>query len=93
MVLDKDLCPVPLRDDEHKMHIRTCLKLDDNILVSQTLIDKADLFAWIITDTPGVNPNIITHCLYVTDYVLLLVFFKFGFCIRIVLLREFSYFL
>ena len=41
MELGEDLCPMPLRYDEHKTHIRTSLKPDDNILVSQTFIDNA----------------------------------------------------
>jgi len=57
----KDLCPLPLRDDEHKTHMGTSLKSDDSKLVSQTLIDNADLFAWTAIDMPGVSPNIITH--------------------------------
>ena len=61
----EDLHPLPLRDDEHKTHIGTSLKPDDNKLVSQTLIDNTDLFVWTIVDMSGVSPDIITHCLSV----------------------------
>jgi len=58
----KDLRHVPLRDDEHKTHIGTSLKPDDNILVSETLIDNADLFSMTVVDMLGVSLNIIiTH--------------------------------
>jgi len=59
----KDLRPLPLQDDEHKTQIGTSLTPDDSKLLSQTLIDNTDLFAWTTTDMPGVSPNIITHCL------------------------------
>ena len=57
----EDLRRVPLQDDEHKTHIGTSLKPNDNKLVS--LIDNTNLFAWTGTDMPEVSPNIITHCL------------------------------
>jgi len=57
----EDLHPLPVRDEEHATHIGTSLKTDDNKLVSQTLIDNADLFAWTTLDTPRVSTNIITH--------------------------------
>jgi len=41
------------------------LKADNNKLVSQTLINNVDLFAWMVVDMPGVSPNIITHCLFI----------------------------
>jgi len=59
----EDLRPLPLRDDDHKTHIGMFLKPDDNKLVSQTLIDNYDLFAWTTTDMPRVSPENITHCL------------------------------
>jgi len=41
--------------------VEISLKLDDNKLVSQTLIDNADLFAWTTLDMPGVSLDVITH--------------------------------
>jgi len=58
---DEDLRSVPLPDDEHKTHIGTSLKPDDNKLLSQTLVDNTYLFAWTVADMCGVSPNIITH--------------------------------
>jgi len=56
-----DLRPLPLRDDDHKTHIGTSLKPDDRWMVSQTLIDNNDLFAWTTADMHGVSPDIVTH--------------------------------
>jgi len=61
----EDLRLLPLRDAEHKTYIGTSLKPDDSKLLSQTLINDTDLFAWTIIDVPGVSPNIITHHLSV----------------------------
>jgi len=43
----------------------TFVKLDDSKLVSQTLIENVDLFAWTTVDMPGVSPYVITHRLSV----------------------------
>jgi len=59
----ENLCPLPLRDDDHKTHIGTSLKPDDNKAVSQTLIDNIDFFLWIAADMPDVSLDIITHLL------------------------------
>jgi len=56
-----DLRPLPVWDDEHKTHIGISLKPNDSKLVSQTLIDNTDLFAWTTSDMPGESPNIIRH--------------------------------
>jgi len=63
METSEDLQPLPLRDDDHKTYIETSLKLDDCKLVSTTLFDNTDLFAWITADMPGVSPDVITHFL------------------------------
>ena len=44
-------------------HMGTFLKLDDNKLVSQTLINNDDLFVWTTVDMPGVSPNVIASSL------------------------------
>jgi len=43
----------------------TSLKLDDQEVISKTLIKNTDLFAWTAADMPGVKPNVITHRLSV----------------------------
>jgi len=57
----EDLRSLPLRDDDHKTHIGTSLNSDDSKLVSQTLIDNFDLFAWTVAYMSGVSLDIITH--------------------------------
>jgi len=61
----KDVCPLPLHDEEHATHIGTSLKPINDKLASQTLIDNVDLFAWTTSYMPGGSPNIITHRLSV----------------------------
>jgi len=56
---------LPLRDEEHTTHIKSYLKSVDDKLVSQTLIDKAGLFAWTTSNMLGVSSNIIIHHLSV----------------------------
>jgi len=61
----EDLHSLPLRDEELAIHMGISLKLDDNKLISQTLIDNADLFASTTSDMLRVSPDIITHHLSV----------------------------
>jgi len=43
----------------------TSLTSADSTMVSQTLIENADIFAWTTSDMSGVSLNIITHRLLV----------------------------
>ncbi|XP_068486944.1 uncharacterized protein [Phaseolus vulgaris] len=52
---------IPVQNDVHSMHMGTSLTSADNTMVSQTLIETADLFSWIASDIPEVSPDIITH--------------------------------
>jgi len=63
----EDLRSLPLRDEEHASHIGTYLKSTDDKLVSQTLIDNVDLFAWTVSDMLGVSPDVITHRVLITS--------------------------
>jgi len=49
----EDLRSLPLQDYDHTTHIGRSLKPDDSDLVSQTLINNADLFAWIVVGMPA----------------------------------------
>lgn len=61
----EDFLSIPLQDDTHWTHMRTSPTPTDNTMVSQTLIENADLFAWTASDMSRVSPNIITHRLSV----------------------------
>jgi len=63
----EDLRSLPLRDEERATHIRTYLKSTDHKLVSQTLIDNADLFAWTTSDMPEVSLDVITYHVLITS--------------------------
>ena len=65
MEVGEDLQPTFLRDNDRKTYMGTSLKSDDRKVISTTLVKNADLFAWIVADMPGVNPNVITHRLSV----------------------------
>jgi len=58
---DEDFRLLSLRDEEHAKHIGTSLKPIDDKLVSQILIDNADLFSWIASYMPGVSSDVITY--------------------------------
>lgn len=60
---DKDLCPIPLQDDDHSTHMGTLLTAVVNTMVSQAFIKNTDLVAWTASNMSRVSLDIITHYL------------------------------
>jgi len=61
----EDLHPLPLRGEENTTHIGSSLQQTDKKLMSQTLVENADLFAWTTSDMSEISSNVITHHLLV----------------------------
>ena len=60
-----ELRHVPFIDEERYTSIGTTMAVANAELIHQALKRNVDLFAWMATDVPVVNPKIITHCLSV----------------------------
>jgi len=57
----KDLCRVPLLDEDHTTCVGTTIAATEAEAIHEALKKNVDLFAWTTSNTSGVNSNIISH--------------------------------
>jgi len=57
----EELRRVPLLDEEHNTVVGTAMAAAEAEIMDIALKKNMDMFAWTLTDMPGVSPDVITH--------------------------------